>query len=292
MTGLIALAFVTGMLSPANPCGFALLPAYLACHAGAERSDVLGRLVGGLRAGIGVTVGFVAVFALAGVAVAAGLRALLTIAPWLGLAVGVLMTAAGLWMLAGRALPSIRLGWLSRLGGPDTSGGGIWRFAVFGAAYATASLSCALPILLAFTAQAVASGDAADLIGFVAAFAAGVAVILVPLSITAMVAGGSLGARAQRLVPVLPRIAGAVLILTGVYLVFYWTPAVTGTTAGTSGLSQVVTDAASVASAWIASHQAAAVTFAVSLVVAALMAAAWAEVRRRKSQKSHPEGIL
>ena len=54
---LLALAFGAGMLAPVNPCGFAVLPAFLAyaVDTGDGQADArpgaLSRLAGGLRAG-------------------------------------------------------------------------------------------------------------------------------------------------------------------------------------------------------------------------------------------------
>lgn len=40
MNGLLALAFGAGMLAPVNPCGFAMLPAFLAYATGADLRHV------------------------------------------------------------------------------------------------------------------------------------------------------------------------------------------------------------------------------------------------------------
>lgn len=58
MNGLLTLAFTAGMLAPVNPCGFALLPAWithtLADHGGDELPV---RLARALRAGAVLTLG-------------------------------------------------------------------------------------------------------------------------------------------------------------------------------------------------------------------------------------------
>ena len=53
MTALLALAFAAGMIAPVNPCGFALLPAWIAQTIGDARTRPLAlRLTHGLRAGL------------------------------------------------------------------------------------------------------------------------------------------------------------------------------------------------------------------------------------------------
>ena len=72
MNGLVAFAFGAGMLSTVNPCGFALLPAFLAYNLGSDNaptptsgtpSSAVGRRVlNGLATGALVSVGFAGVF--------------------------------------------------------------------------------------------------------------------------------------------------------------------------------------------------------------------------------------
>ncbi len=71
MTGLLALAFGAGLLAPVNPCGFGLLPAMLTATLDPstgepEQRPVATRLAGGLRAGLALTLGFTATFAVIG----------------------------------------------------------------------------------------------------------------------------------------------------------------------------------------------------------------------------------
>lgn len=139
MGGLLALAFAAGMIAPVNPCGFALLPAWITHALGdAASSPAPVRLLRSLRAGLAVTIGFAGTLALAGIAVSAGARSLIQAAPALGLAVGVVLVLFGAAMLAGRSF-SLRLpGIPSRVTArpPSTA-----RMVVFGVGYAAASLS-------------------------------------------------------------------------------------------------------------------------------------------------------
>jgi cytochrome c-type biogenesis protein len=98
----------------------------------------------------------------------------------------------------------------------------------FGAAYAVASLSCTLAVLLAVVAQATATANPLQLVGVFAAYAAGAASVLIALAIAAALAKETLARKIRRLLPVVTRLGGAVLVLSGVYLVLYWLPALTG----------------------------------------------------------------
>ncbi len=105
MGGLLALAFTAGMLAPVNPCGFALLPAWITHTLGDTTTDAFPvRMARALRAGTALTLGLAGPLAAAGLAVSAGARALIAAAPRLGLAVGAALAVLGLVMLTGRGL--------------------------------------------------------------------------------------------------------------------------------------------------------------------------------------------
>jgi cytochrome c biogenesis protein CcdA len=67
----LAYAFGVGMVATFNPCGFAMLPAYLSYFLGLEGSthpDERASVLRALAVGLSVTVGFLVVFGIIGVA--------------------------------------------------------------------------------------------------------------------------------------------------------------------------------------------------------------------------------
>jgi cytochrome c-type biogenesis protein len=229
MTGPLAFAFAAGMLSTVNPCGFAMLPAFLAYYLGVDDTPTGGapaggqlirRAVQGLGAGLLVSVGFAGVFTLTGLLVAAGLRSVIGAVPWIAVLIGVLLAVVGLALLTGRhvgvTLNSSRL---------TRSGRGPGAMLGFGAAYAIASLSCTLAVLLAVVAQALATTNLAATVAVFGAYAAGAGTVLVLLALSAALASGALAAGLHRASRYLPRVAGIVLLASGAYLVAYWAPA-------------------------------------------------------------------
>jgi cytochrome c biogenesis protein CcdA len=246
VSGSFAFAFAAGMLSTVNPCGFAMLPAFLAYYIGRDDPSApqgaVRRALVGLRAGLLVSVGFAGVLTLAGLLVAFGLRSLIGAVPWVAVLVGVLLVGLGIALLAGR-----HVGFTVNSSRIARQGRGPGAMLAFGAAYGVASLSCTLAVLLAVIGQALATGSAASLVGIFAAYAAGAATVLVLLALSSALASGLLARILHRTARYVPRIAGAVLLLSGGYLVVYWAPAlVTGRAnealAGTgSGISSALT---------------------------------------------------
>lgn len=246
MNSTLAFAFAAGMVSTVNPCGFAMLPAFLAYYVGATRENqpqsVAGKLALGLRTGVAVSAGFVAVFTVVGLLVAAGLRFLIGAVPWFAVVIGVVLVLLGLLLALGGRLP-VRLN-ANRL---MSSGDGPRSMMTFGAAYAVASLSCTLAVLLAVIGSTLASSSALLLLGVFAAYGAGASTILLLLTISTALASGALERGLRRVAKVIDRIAGAILALSGAYLIGYWVPvllgarpngALSGSTSGISGRLQ------------------------------------------------------
>src|SRR4029453_1056911 len=98
------------MLAAANPCGFALLPAYLSLLVVGE--DAPGRPAAAARALVltaAMTLGFAVVFGVFGLVISPVAGSVQQHLPWFGVAVGLLLAGMGGWLLAGRHLPSFGL---------------------------------------------------------------------------------------------------------------------------------------------------------------------------------------
>jgi cytochrome c biogenesis protein CcdA len=168
---VLALAFTAGLIATVNPCGFAMLPAFLSFYRGASDPDRVhgahgtrGRLGHGLAVGLAVSAGFAGVFIIAALLAAAGLSVLVRVVPWAAAGIGLVLLGLGGWLLAGRHLG---LTVPNRLH-PD-AGRSYRRIVAFGGAYALASLSCTLAVLLALVGQALATASPLRLVTVLAA---------------------------------------------------------------------------------------------------------------------------
>ena len=85
-----AFAFTAGLVATLNPCGFAMLPAYLSYFMGLDDGEA-GSGSPALRAvqvGAVVSAGFLLVFGLAGILITLGVRAVVDALPWIAMLVG------------------------------------------------------------------------------------------------------------------------------------------------------------------------------------------------------------
>ena len=224
-TGLpFGYAFAAGMVATANPCGFALLPAYLGWYLGKERSaeELPRRLLRAAGIGLVVSASFVILFGAAGLVVAATTSGVVRYFPWIGLVVGVLLVAAGAATLGG---VSPHVGILDRLGdraGAIAQRGGVAGYAAYGVAYAAGSLGCTLPIFLSVVAAGMTTrGPAGALLQFVL-YGLGMGSVLSALTLAASVVGHGVVRKVRRVGAYLQPLGAVVLLLAGGYVVYYW----------------------------------------------------------------------
>jgi cytochrome c-type biogenesis protein len=187
----------------------------------------------------------------------------------------------GAVMLTGRSLPlhlSIPGG--SRLASGPLSVGAV---VLAGVGYAVASLSCSFAVLVAVIAQAQTAASYAGLLAVFAAYAGGAAAVLLLVSIAAAVTGSLLRRRLGALARYGSRITAVVSLVTGVYLAWYWLPAVAGN--GTTGSTAVGRFSAAVTT-WLQGHTGTVAALAVGAVLAAA-AGAW-RYRRSTLHRSEP----
>lgn len=221
MEGLpLGLAVAAGMVAVVNPCGFALLPAYASLLVVGKDSPSRAAAIRRALAFAGaMTAGFVAVFGLFGlvltlVATASAVQRYL---PWFTLVLGVLLVGLGVWLLAGRDLPGLRI---AAVKGPELTRSAS-SMAMFGVAYATASLSCTLAPFLATVVASFRAESLAGGLSVFGAYAVGMGLVVVAVSVAVALAQTAVVTWLRRAGRLVPRIGGALLLVAGGYVAYY-----------------------------------------------------------------------
>lgn len=280
MSASLAFAFGAGLLATVNPCGFAMLPSFLSLYLGsrdnASPAGLAARASEGFVVGVVLSAAFGAVFLFAGLIVSAGLRSVLEVVPWLATLIGAALLIVGLAMLAGRHVGLTAAG---RLGVQQEAGDGLRRVAIFGTTYALASLSCTLAVFLIVIGQALATANPFELLAVFGAYAAGSASVLIALSMSAALAKGTLERALRRTLPMISRVAGGLLALSGAYLVLYWLPALGGDSAASDSWAARVSEGVSSTLAEFFNSNTS--VFAVVLAVLSLLGAGLLFAQRR-----------
>jgi len=246
----LAYAFGVGMVATVNPCGFAMLPAYLSFFLGLEEADddTRGSVVHALVIGATVTAGFLVVFGTLGILLDGALSSLQDWLPWVTIVLGALLVLLGVALLTGR---SVTL----RIPTPRQRGDGnqLLSVFVFGVSYALVSLSCTIPLFIAAVAPSFTSANFASGVAAFLAYGLGMGVVLIALTVALALAKHSLVRNLRKVLPYVYKVSGVLLVLAGLYVAYYgWYElrVRTGDTSG-GGAAQVVFDWNASISTWV-----------------------------------------
>lgn len=218
-TGTLSLAFVAGMVATINPCGFALLPAYLSYFLGLDDDDrerPANPVTRALAVSVSVTAGFVVVFGVMGIVWSSVSSWLGTRLPWFTIVVGVVLIGLGMAMLRGYEptlnLPKLQLSSRRRE---------LWSMFAYGVSYAIASLSCTIGVFIAVVSTTLRSSGFAEGVVTFLAYGVGMGVTLSILTVAVALAKQGIVARFRSLMPHMHTISGVLLILAGGFVSYY-----------------------------------------------------------------------
>lgn len=213
-----ALALAAGMLAAVNPCGFAMLPAYLSLLVIGDDSPSRRAAVGrALAATAAMTAGFAAVFGLFGLAVAPVAGELQQHLPWFTIGLGLVLAGAGGWLLTGRDLPTLVP---KARRGPAVTRSAL-SMALFGGAYAIASLGCTIGPFLAIVVSAFRTDSTVTGIALFAAYAAGMGLLVGAAALAVALAQSGTVNRIRRFGGIASRLGGGLLLIAGAYVAYY-----------------------------------------------------------------------
>jgi cytochrome c biogenesis protein CcdA len=216
-TATLSLAIIAGVLATFNPCGFALLPAYMgmiaAANEGRSKSQAL---IGGLRFASGMTVGFILLFGTFGLVFAPFASAISRYLPIVTIIVGIFIVALGFWLLLGRKVGNgagLIKGW---------SPGESWFSQVgYGLTFAIVSLSCTLGPFLAVTGASIRSSDFFGIVFVFVAFALGMGAAVSVIAVATALTGSQVSVWMRSKSEVISRVTGSLVILAGIYVAWF-----------------------------------------------------------------------
>jgi cytochrome c biogenesis protein CcdA len=214
----VLLALTAGMVAALNPCGFALLPAYLTLVV-AQGGDDTSRAAAVRRAltmSGAMTAGFVGVFGAFGLVAVPLALSLERYLPWATIVIGVALIGLGVYLLTGREL----LLSTPKLAGaaPDRT---IRSMVMYGVAYAVASLSCTIGPFLAITTSTFRSESLLSGVSVFVLYGIGMGLVVAVLAVAVALAQKGLITRFRRATPYISRFSGVLLLIAGAYVAYY-----------------------------------------------------------------------
>lgn len=223
--GLVGLAFAAGLVAALNPCGFAMLPAYLLLVVRGQwsgerpRAQSVGSAAGrALAATVGMALGFLTVFGLFGALTVSAAATVQRYVPYATVTVGVVLVALGVWLVLGRRLSALTPRPVGPRLAPTARLSSMYGY---GISYATASLSCTIGPFLAVTAAGLRGGSIVTSVSIYLAYIGGLTLVVGVLAVAAVTASSAVVDRLRRILPFINRISGALLLVVGLYVAYY-----------------------------------------------------------------------
>jgi cytochrome c-type biogenesis protein len=296
--GPLALYLTLGMVATVNPCGFAMLPAYLGYFLGIDDREPgvpgVAGVATALRVALAVSAGFLAVFALAGLAVELTSLPVYENVPWISIVIGLALFALGLAMLGGFQL-NVRLPHLDR-GGRERTVGSMF---VFGVSYAIASIGCTLPLFLSAVAGTINRESVADGLVVFGIYALGMTLVLLGVTVAMALARTSIVRFLRRTQPYIGRVAGGLVALAGAYVAYYgWlelrVARASGGTIPSSGITDVVTGWSYDVSDWVERTGSVRIAVGLGAALLAVVVAVYGSRRQgaRRSMRQPEDPVL
>ena len=217
-------AFSAGMVAAFNPCGAAMFPAYVGYQLSGDsnRNNLLVDSFRAILIGLVTTAGFIIVFGIVGVIVAAGGSVIGQYLPLAGLLVGIIITAFGISLIVFKK----KLGFIAASRINLGQGKGIRNVFLFGIGYAVASVSCPLPIFLAavgiVTGKAVTTYSVLETIISSLSYGFGMGVVMIAVAIGAVFFKELVRKILRKVFPLVEPLGNLAMVGAGVYLIYYW----------------------------------------------------------------------
>ncbi len=223
----IGFAFGAGMIAAVNPCGFVMLPSYIAVYLLSEddvQNQLPIRLIKAGKVAVAMTAGFVIIFGVTGSLVSFGLRSVIgSLLPWFGIGVGIMLIVLSGLLLFGfnrfsySTLP-FRLSSMLTVFQTNSIRG----YFFFGMSYALVSLGCALPIFMVVVTSTF-TGDSiwAVLMSYIN-YSLGMGAVIFFVTLITVLLRTNLVFNGKTLNLILSKATIFLLLIAGSYLVFYW----------------------------------------------------------------------
>ena len=217
----LAFPLAAGLIAAFNPCGFAMLPAYLSYFLGLESDKSDEREVGilnGLKVSLTLSLGFVFVFAAIGILTNTIISeaSIEKQAGYITLGIGIILVLLGVAMVAGYHpvlnIPRIRMGTPNRQ---------LPSIFLFGVSYAFVSIGCSAPIFFltvgsSFSRDGVINGSAVFI-----SYALGMSIVITVLTVGISIARSSITEKYKSIMKYLNPISGIFLSISGFFLSAY-----------------------------------------------------------------------
>lgn len=212
----LSLVFAAGVFATFNPCGFAMLPAYITILINGQtvrvKPEIL--LARALQFSLLISLGVVSVFAFFAVAIFPFSTAVQRYLPVVTVLIGLLLIILGVLSLLGKSV------YLKRLWNPNVAPTQRLRnIYLYGVTFALGSLSCTIGPFLAATSKAL-NLKFLELLRIYLFYALGISATIFVIALLALFSKSAIN-RVRNSVGIIEKISNVFLVLVGIYLIIF-----------------------------------------------------------------------
>ena len=217
----LAFPLAAGLIAAFNPCGFAMLPAYLAYFLGHELKsppDGYQGFLNGVKVSVTLSTGFVFVFALVGILTNTVIaeNSIEERAGYITLPIGIILILLGLAMIRGYQpnikIPGLHIKNFNRQ---------LPSIFLFGASYAIVSIGCSAPIFFITVGSSFSRDGVINGVAVFITYALGMSIVVTFLTISLALTRTMIAKNMRRILPYLSPISGLLLTGAGFFLASY-----------------------------------------------------------------------
>ena len=217
----LAFPLAAGLIAAFNPCGFAMLPAYLSYFLGIETksgTDKFLSIMNGLKVSLALSMGFVFVFASLGILTNTLISeaSIESRAGYITFGIGILLILLGLSMIRGfhpvLNIPRLKMSGINRQ---------LFSMFMFGVSYAFVSVGCSAPIFFITVGGSFSRDGIIDGIAVFIAYALGMSIVITVLTISLAIARSAIAEHLRSLLKHLNVFSGFFLAISGFFLAAY-----------------------------------------------------------------------
>lgn len=216
----IYFSLVQGVLAFLAPCAVALLPGYIVAFISrnSQRNpNSVRRLYRGLKLALLSILGILAVYVIAGILIILAAQVLKDYMMWITIGMGGVLIVLGIFMLMGKDIS-----FSINMNNPTRRTEAVEAF-IFGVAYAIGALGCLFPLFLVVATQAMAAPTVWLGASYIGAYFVGISGMMIATILLSTFAKDLLMKYLRKILPYMERITGGLLILAGLYVIYYQT---------------------------------------------------------------------
>ncbi len=214
----IYFSFLQGVFAFLAPCAIALLPGYIVAFISRNSEGeptTFTRMTRGLKLAFLSILGILLIYSIAGVMIIVASQILKDYMMWITIGMGGVLVILGGFMVLGKSF-SFSL----NMNHATHKTEAVEAF-VFGVAYAIGALGCLFPLFLVVATQAMAAPTVWLGASYFLAYFAGLSGMMIAVILLSIFARDVLMSYLRKILPYMERITGGLLILAGLYVIYY-----------------------------------------------------------------------